>query len=176
VGAAASRCVATIAVALAASACGTPAPQEQASSAGARSTGAGFKGGDCNGVSDAEVAKAVGSVVFIPAVKSDTGCFWQEDSVIGDVGVGMGISTWWYRGSDMDTERGLEQQAGRTLTELSIDGNKGFRAADDSACSIYVAKGTDVITWSIQTLNAKSLPNLCSIVDQLATLSQERVN
>ena len=55
----------------------------------------------------------------------------------------------------------LEQQAGRTLTELSIDGNKGFKAYDANACSIYVAKGTDVITWSIQTMNPAMLPDLC---------------
>lgn len=96
--------------------------------------------------------------------------------MVGNVGAGMGISTWWYRGSDMDTERELEQQAGRTLTELSIDGNKGFKAFDDSACSIYVAKGGDVITWSIQTMNSETLPDLCTIVGQLAQLSQERVN
>ncbi len=62
----------------------------------------------------------------------------------------------------MDTERTLETRAGRTLTELSIDGNQGFRAADANVCSIYVAKGQDVITWSIQTMNPASLPDLCS--------------
>ena len=73
-------------------------------------------------------------------------------------------------------ERELEQRSGRTLTELSIDDNKGFKAADDSACSIYVAKGGDVITWSIQTMNPATLPDLCGITEQLAQLSQERVN
>jgi hypothetical protein len=122
------------------------------------------------------VSKAVGSSLFAKAVVSDAGCFWQENTVIGTFGVGMGISTWWYRGSDMDTERGLEQKAGRTLTELSIDGNKGFKAYDANACSIYVAKGGDVITWSIQTMNPAMLGDLCSITEQLAQLSQERVN
>ncbi len=89
----------------------------------------------------------------------------------------MGISTWWYRGSDMDTERALEQNAGRTLTELSVDGNRGgFKAFDANACSIYVAKGDDVITWSIQTMNPAMLPDLCSITQRLAQLSQDRVN
>ena len=138
--------------------------------------GAGFHGADCNGVTDADVNEAVGSSLFIKAVVSDAGCFWQENTVIGTFGVGMGISTWWYRGSDMDTERGLEQKAGRTLTELSIDGNKGFKAYDANACSIYVAKGGDVITWSIQTMNPTMLGNLCSITERLARLSQERVN
>ena len=96
--------------------------------------------------------------------------------MIADFGAGMGISTWWYRGSDMDTERELEQRAGRTLTELSLDGNKGFKAYDDTACSIYVAKGGDVITWSIQTMNSATMPDLCSIAEQLAQISQERVN
>jgi hypothetical protein len=157
------------------SACGgssEPAPpSEQASAAGG-----GFRSVDCNGVTDADVAKAVGSNLYTPAVVSDSGCFWQENTMIGNVGAGMGISTFWYRGSDMDTERELEQQAGRTLTELAIDGNKGFKASDDSACSIYVAKGADVITWSIQTMNSETLPDLCSIIEQLAQLSQERVN
>ena len=114
--------------------------------------------------------------MFTKAVVSDAGCFWQENTMIGTVGAGMGISTWWYRGSDMDTERTLEQSAGRTLTELSIDGNKGFKAYDDNACSIYVAKGGDVITWSIQTMNPATLPDLCGITEQLAQLSQDRVN
>jgi len=76
----------------------------------------------------------------------------------------------------MDTEWGLEQLAGRTLTELAIAGNKGFEAYDDTACSIYVAKGGEVITWSIQTMNSATLPDLCSIIEGLARLSQERVN
>jgi hypothetical protein len=139
-------------------------------------SGGGFRSADCNGVSDADVIKAVGSSMFTRAVVSDAGCFWQENTVLGTFGQGMGISTWWYRGSDMDTERTLEQQAGRTLTELSIDGNKGFKAYDANACSIYVAKGTDVITWSIQTMNPAMLPDLCRITGQLAELSQERVN
>ena len=66
--------------------------------------------------------------------------------------------------------------AGRPHTELSLDGNKGFKAADANACSIYVAKGGDVITWSIQTMNPAMLPDLCSITEQLAQLSQDRVN
>ena len=136
----------------------------------------GYRTADCNGVTDADISKAVGSSMFTKAVVSDAGCFWQENTVLGTFGQGMGISTWWYRGSDMDTERSLEQQAGRKLTELSIDGNKGFKAFDANACSIYVAKGTDVITWSIQTMNPAMLPDLCTITGQLAELSQERVN
>jgi hypothetical protein len=114
--------------------------------------------------------------VFKKVVDSDAGCFWQEDTMLGTFGAGMGISTWWYRGSDMDVERELEQQAGRTITELAVDGNKGFKASDTNACSIYVAKGGDVITWSIQTMNSAMLPDLCSITDRLAQLSQQRVN
>lgn len=139
-------------------------------------SGGGFNSVDCNGITDADIAEAVGSAEFTKAVVSDAGCFWQENSMFGTVGAGMGISTWWYRGSDMDTERTLEQQAGRTLTELSVDGNKGFKAFDGNACSFYVAKGADVITWSIQTMNPATLPDLCSITEQLAELSQERVN
>ena len=137
---------------------------------------AGFQSVDCNGITDADVDAAAGSALFEPAVVSDAGCFWQEDTGIAGLGAGMGISTWWYRGSDMGTEREIEQLAGRTLTELVIDGKKGFRASDDTACSIYVAKGGDVITWSIQTMNSATLPDLCSIIDRLARLSQERVN
>ena len=147
-----------------------PRPSSPEPSAG------GFHGADCNGVTDADVSQAAGSAMFTKTVVSDTGCFWQENTVLGTFGAGMGISTWWYRGSDMDTERTLEQRAGRALTELSIDGNKGFKAADTNVCSIYVAKGGDVITWSIQTMNPAVLPDLCSITHQLAQLSQDRVN
>lgn len=139
-------------------------------------SGDGFESADCNGVTDADIARAAGPGLFSAAVVSDVGCFWQEDTMIEDFGAGMGITTWWYRGSDMDTERELEQLAGRTLTDWSIDENEGFKAFDETACSIYVAKGGDVITWSIQTMNSATMPDLCSVVEQLAQLSQQRVN
>jgi hypothetical protein len=135
-----------------------------------------FRAADCGAVADADVNKAAGKALFTKVVVSDAGCFWQENTTIGDFGIGMGISTWWYRGSDMATERMLEANAGRTLTELTLDGNKGFKAFDDNACSIYVAKGGDVVTWSIQTMNPAMLPDLCSITEHLAQLSQQRVN
>ncbi len=155
---------------------GCAAPDSRSAPAAPEPAAEGFHSADCNGVTDADVDKAVGSVMFTKVLVNDAGCFWQENTVFGTVGAGMGISTWWYRGSDMDTERTLEQQAGRTLTELSIDGNKGFKAFDGNACSIYVAKGGDVITWSIQTMNPAMLPDLCTVVEQLAALSQDRVN
>ena len=169
-------CAALIAgIAVLTTGCGTP-QHPAAPDAPADSSGSGFQSGECNNVTDADVTKAVGSATFTKVIDSDAGCFWQENTMLGSFGAGMGISTWWYRGSDMDTERSLEQQAGRKLTELSIDGNKGFKAFDANACSIYVSKGGDVITWSIQTMNPASLPDLCGITGQLAQLSQERVN
>ena len=168
------RLVALAACGALVAACGSS--DETPISSPAAGPGGGFRSVDCNGITDADIAAAVGSAQFTKAVVSDAGCFWQEDTVFGTVGAGMGISTWWYRGSDMDTERSLEQQAGRTLTELSVDGNKGFKAFDANACSFYVAKGGDVITWSTQTMNPTTLPDLCSITGQLAELSQERVN
>jgi hypothetical protein len=171
-----SRFCATLAAGLVVLAgCGT-SEHSAAQDTPSASPSSGFRSGDCNNVTDAEVAKAVGSSTFTKVVDSDAGCFWQENTMLGSFGAGMGISTWWYRGSDMDTERTLEQQAGRTLTELSVDGNKGFKAYDANACSIYVSKGGDVITWSIQTMNPATLPDLCDITEQLAQLSQERVN
>jgi hypothetical protein len=147
---AAAKAISTSVAALCASAllaaCGSP-DHPAAPATTPPPVGAGFRNADCNGVTDGDIVKAA-----------------------------MGISTWWYRGSDMDIERTLEQKAGRTLTELSIDGNKGFKAYDANACSIYVAKGTDVITWSIQTMNPAMLPDLCAVTGQLAELSQERVN
>ena len=169
-------CLAALAAALLAG-CGPSDPSDGPDAPGSPPPpGGGFRSADCNGVTDADVTKAVGSAMFTKVLVSDAGCFWQENTVLGTFGAGMGISTWWYRGSDMDTERSLEQQAGRTLTELSVDGNKGFKAYDANACSIYVAKGDDVITWSIQTMNPAMLPDLCSITEQLAQLSQDRVN
>ena len=169
-------CAALVAGAvLLAAGCGSADQQHSAATPRAPASG-GFRSGECNMVTDAEVSKAVGSATFTKVVVSDAGCFWQENMLLGSFGAGMGISTWWYRGSDMDVERSLETKAGRALTELSINGNKGFKAADANACSIYVAKGNDVITWSIQTLNPASLPDLCTITGQLAQLSQDRVN
>ena len=164
-----------VGVAVVAAGCGAPKQPAATEKPSAPADG-GFRSGECNNVTDADIAKAVGSATFIKVVDSDAGCFWQENTMLGSFGAGMGISTWWYRGSDMDTERTLEQQAGRTLTELSVDDKKGFKAFDANACSIYVSKGSDVITWSIQTMNPASLPDLCSITEKLAQLSQDRVN
>ena len=165
-----------IAATLLAANCGTANPPSPRANPSSQSSG-GFRSGDCNMVTDAEVTKAVDSpVTFSKVLVSDAGCFWQENTMIGRVGAGMGISTWWYRGSEMGTERTLEQRAGRTLTELSIHGNTGFKAQDANACSVYVANGGDVITWSIQTMNPAGLPDLCSITTQLALLTQDRVN
>ena len=168
-------CAALLAgIAVLAAGCDTPDTTAASDTPGAPPSG--FQSGECNNVTDADVAKAIGSATFTKVVDSDAGCFWQENTMLGSFGAGMGISTWWYRGSDMDTERFLEQNAGRKLTELSLDGNKGFKAYDGNACSFYVAKGGDVITWSIQTLNPATLPDLCAVTEQLAQLSQDRVN
>jgi hypothetical protein len=156
--------------------CGAAETDGVAPATGQQRTDGGFDGGDCHGITDADIARVAGAAMFTKVLVNDTGCFWQENTVIGTFGAGMGISTWWYRGSDMDVERELEQKAGRTLTEISMDGNKGFKAYDANACSIYVAKGDDLITWSIQTMNPATLPALCAITDELAKLSQDRVN
>jgi len=170
------RCAALLAaIAVVTAGCGAPRKLVAADAPVSAPT-SGFQSGECNNVTDADIAKAVGSATFTKVVDSDAGCFWQENTMLGSFGAGMGISTWWYRGSDMDTERMLETQAGRTLTELSVDNNKGFKAFDGNACSIYVAKGGDVITWSIQTMNPATLPDLCGITQKLAQLSQDRVN
>ena len=135
-----------------------------------------FRSGECNNVTDADIAKAVGSATFTKVVDSDAGCFWQENTMLGSFGAGMGISTWWYRGSDMDTERMLET-AGRAHADRTVRrNNKGFKAFDGNACSIYVAKGGDVITWSIQTMNPADPADLCASLEKLAQLSQDRVN
>lgn len=136
----------------------------------------GFRSGQCNRVDDEDVRKAARSHAFTKVVDGDAGCFWQQETMLGAFGAGMGISTWWYRGSDLDGERLVEQQAGRRITELDLHGNKAFKAADANACSVYVARGDDVITWSIQTLDTSSLPDLCAVAEQLARLSQDRVN
>lgn len=152
--------------------CATANPKPPPHAANTR----GFHSGDCNLVSDDDVSAAAGAGRFTKTVDSDVGCFWQENSMIGSFGAGMGISTWWYRGSDMDTERTLERKAGRRLTDLSLNGNHGFEASDPNACSVYVAKGSDVITWSVQTLNTSTMPDLCTVIRRLAQLTQDRVN
>lgn len=170
-----TRLIAVLAASCSVVACGSPAAS-MAPTPSPVDPASVFHSTDCNAVTDADVTKAVGATLFTRVVVSDAGCFWQENTAIGDFGIGMGISTWWYRGSDLDTERTLERSAGRTLTELAINGNKGFKAYDDNACSVYVAKGGDVITWSVQTVNSGMLPDLCSITETLAQLSQDRVS
>jgi hypothetical protein len=136
----------------------------------------GFHSGDCNLVTDDEINAVAGLGMFTKVVVSNVGCFWQEKDMYGSVGAGMGITTWWYRGSALDSERKLEGSVGRQLVDLSLNGNSGFEASDPNTCSVYVAKGADVITWSIQTLNPVALPSLCPIIRGLAQLSQDRVN
>ncbi|WP_197382470.1 DUF3558 domain-containing protein [Mycolicibacterium mengxianglii] len=154
-------------------ACGAPSESDATS---AQPPPGAFHSGECNLVTDDEVEAAAGTAIFRKVLDGSAGCFWQEDTMLGSVGAGMGISTWWYRGSDLDLERQLEHDAGRTITELEMSGNQGFQAQDVNACSIYIDKGDDVIAWSIQTLNPASLPDLCSITAKLAQLSQDRVN
>ena len=153
---------------------GCQAPQHN--SAPPTVTAENFRSGECNLVTDDDVNAAAGTGMFTKVVVSDAGCFWQENSMIGSVGAGLGISTWWYRGSDLDTERTLERKVGRRITELSLNGNSGFEASDENACSVYVAKGSDVITWSIQTMDPALQPQLCPVIRRLAQLSQDRVN
>jgi hypothetical protein len=168
------RAVAALVVAAAALVgCGDEGPEDIDDDAAPATT---FEPADCGGVTDADVTDAVGSTLFSRVVVSEAGCFWQENTAIGTFGIGMGISTWWYRGSDLDTERTLEEKVGRDLVELSVDGNKGFKAFDENACSVYVASGDDVITWSIQTVNPAMLPDLCTVAEKLAGLSQDRLN
>jgi len=164
--------IAVTALAAALSGCATANPTPPPHAANLR----GFHSGPCNFVSDDEVSAVAGAGRFTKTVDNDVGCFWQENSTIGGFGEGMGISTWWYRGSDMDTERELERKAGRRLANLSLNGNSGFEASDANACSVYVAKGGDMITWSVQTLNPSRLPDLCSLIRRLAQLTQDRVN
>jgi len=169
-----TRVLLVLATGCAVAACG--APTAATTSAPSPGSSTAFRSADCNGVDDADVAKAAGGTLFTRVVLNDAGCFWQENTAIGDVELGMGLSTWWYRGSDLDAERTLERNTGRDITEVEVDGNKGFQASDDNACSVYVAKGGEVITWSVQTGNPDKLPDLCSITGALAQLSQDRVN
>lgn len=166
------RLLAALTVCAALGACGT----ETARRTEAMPAGPGYSAADCNGVTDDDVTAAAGATLFTRVVDSDAGCFWQENTAIGTFGLGMGISTWWYRGSDLDTERDLERSVGRDLTEVTVGANQGFTASDENACSVYVAKGADVVTWSIQTANPAILPDLCSITGRLAQLSQDRMN
>lgn len=166
------RLLAALSVCAALGACGTETDRRPE----AMPAGPGYSAADCNGVTDGDVTAAAGATLFTRVVDSDAGCFWQENTAIGTFGLGMGISTWWYRGSDLDTERDLERSVGRDLTEVTVGANQGFTASDENACSVYVAKGADVVTWSIQTANPAILPDLCSITGRLAQLSQDRMN
>ena len=51
-----------------------------------------------------------------------------------------------------------------------------FRGGPAYVVCRWCERGDDVITWSIQTMNSATLPDLCGIVDELAQLSQDRVN
>ena len=129
-------------------------------------------------VTDADVTAAAGSADVHQGRRQRRGLLLAgELHASARSAPGMGISTWWYRGSDLDVERTLEQKAGRDITELdAATATSGFKASDANACSIYVAKGGDVITWSMQTLNPAMLPRPVRGHRALAQLSQDRVN
>jgi hypothetical protein len=88
-----SRCAALAVGVAVLAGCGSP--DQPATPASPTPSAGGFRSGDCNGVTDADVDKAVGSAMFTKVVVSDAGCFWQENTVLGTFGAGMGISTWW---------------------------------------------------------------------------------
>lgn len=46
--------------------------------------------------------------------------------------------------TDMDVERELEQQAGRKITEMSIDGNEGFKAPVFADMVLRLASGMEL--------------------------------
>lgn len=153
------------------SACGTSTPPP----AQPDEPETGFRSGECNFVTDEDVVRAGGAGRFTRVLANDIGCFWQEDVQFGSAGDGMGIATWWYRGSDLESELDLERKWGRTIKEVTVDGKPGVEAYDDSACSVYVVEGDDIIAWSIQTFNSASFPDLCTIVRPLAQLTQDRM-
>ena len=108
--------------------CGTP-EHSAAQDPPAAPPSSGFQSGDCNNVTDADVAKAVGSATFTKVVDSDAGCFWQENTMLGSFGRawasrrgGIAAATWTPSGPS-------SSRPGGTLTELSVDGNKGFKAS-----------------------------------------------
>lgn len=135
----------------------------------------GFRSGDCNLVSDEDVNAVAGAGRFTKVVVNDVGCYWEENSALGAV-VGVGLSTWWYRGAELDDERVLESLAGRTQTNFTLNGNAAFESSDETTCSVYTAKDNEMIAWSIQVDIPTDPPELCTIVRRLAQLTQDRVN
>ena len=67
------------------------AEEPQATPAAAPPAGS-FRSHGCNGVTDEDVTKAAESTGFKKVLDSDAGCFWQEDTMLGAFGAGMGIS------------------------------------------------------------------------------------
>ena len=156
--------------------CGS-SEESAAPTTSAPAPGPGFRSGDCNGITDADITRrGRGGDVHQGRrqrrrllLAGEFHVRHRRRSAWGSRRGGTAEAIWTPSGSWNRTPAASSPSCRWTAT-------KGFKAYDGNACSFYVAKGGDVITWSIQTLNPATLPDLCTITEQLAQLSQERVN
>jgi len=122
---------------------------------------------DCNGITDADVSKAVGSSMFTKTVVSDAGCFWQENTVLGNFGAGMASPPGGTAERHGYGAVGSSSRPAARSPNCRSTATRASRAYDANCLQNLRGQGTDVITWSIQTMNPAMLPDLCAVTGQL---------
>jgi ribosome-associated heat shock protein Hsp15 len=147
-----------------------------ASSSAATAAGTGPFFGECGGVTTAEVSQIVGIAGLTNTTNNSSGCEW----VTSADQLGPQFSFNWYRGSPIGRERATEQLSRESVSDLTINGAKGFIASDVGICEIGMEFGGDFFEWSVSYglpapgVAQRSTDQVCGAAKQLSTMSIER--
>jgi hypothetical protein len=124
---------------------------------------------ECGGVSDQTVTRLTGVPGPVTTARTSVGCQWLPD----DDDLGPVFLFNWYRGSPIGRERKTEELSGASVTDIDIDGHKGFVAIRASAtpshyyCDVAIQYQDDFIDWSI-SFREKPSRDLCGIAKELS--------
>ncbi|OHT88717.1 DUF3558 domain-containing protein [Mycobacteroides saopaulense] len=109
--------------------------------------GKGFKLGDCGGMTDGEVAAAVGNPGLKRDVDSLLGCRWSTGPGTEDTS----ISLYWYRGSSAEKEASVARNLGHTVESVTTKSYPGYRVSNVGLCELSAGSGPDFLHWSLQS-------------------------
>lgn len=166
--------VALAAVALVVSGCSTTKDNAPSSSgAGPSSAKVAALGpffGECGGVTDQEVADAMGVTSFPIITRNSVGCVWEVGSLAAPH-----VSFSWYRGSPIGREAQGSGGIGRTPEKIEIEGHPGFKGyVAERLCEIGVQFGDDFIHWSVSYGGFTPAGDVCDSAKKLADLTVAR--
>lgn len=168
--------VATVAAALAVSACGSTEDESttRATTTVPAVTEPGPFFGECGSVTDAEAADAFGLGEFGTVTRNSVGCEWEI--YVG----GPSVSFSWFRGSPIGRERAGSDLIGRLAIDVEVGGNPGFMGSAQDGdgrtilCEIGVDFGGNFIHWSVSYALFTPVADPCEVARTLAEASVER--